>query len=518
MGNNTSIFSQGAAIVVTVEKAQYQAGEVVKGRIYLNVVKESVSCNEIFIKLVGVENTSVEYTTTSGTGKNRKTTHHTAHETHTIFTADSALHSYTGGLVKKGNYEYPFELSLPPTLPGTVNGAAPSAKYSINYTLEARLQRHGTLTWDVTNKIYLYIVDKQVVVPLTPKYVEPSLKKINFLCCISSGTMGLGSKVNTTSAYSGDNIVVTYDVGNYSTSRIKAMQVSIVQSSFVTAQGHSDRSYTTLSSTRIEACELTNVTPKNDGQVYDFERIRNEMAASLMNDTNLMNITIPEGTKHSYDGCLFHIRHSMHIKICTPFCVDDPEIAIPLKLLGQKHENLIDGASNSFILEMPNNLENDSYVKPADWDSEVSATVMLYAAPVKDDSSKQDVSSIDGLLDQMNKCGKQSRVNTVAEWVTYGDISSLTPQNIHRIYQCISVQSDFADISSILCDRMINVVTVEHVYQAAIACKEGAEVKYAICSNFARNCVDKANAGDKLTKLGLSDFFLHLLKKEYGLV
>ena len=64
---------KNASVNVALERTSYSAGEVLNGYVDINIVNGHVSCERIDIEIKDEVHTTVHYTRTHGTGKNRRT-------------------------------------------------------------------------------------------------------------------------------------------------------------------------------------------------------------------------------------------------------------------------------------------------------------------------------------------------------------------------------------------------------------------------------------------------------------
>ena len=103
---------------------------------------------------VGKEHSHVHWTTThtSGSGKNRRTTtrHHHAYRDRTLVAIDVPLGTFPEGVVRPGNYEFPFSATLPAGLPSVMAASGGGGDCRVTYTLKARLHKPSWYKWDTT--------------------------------------------------------------------------------------------------------------------------------------------------------------------------------------------------------------------------------------------------------------------------------------------------------------------------------------------------------------------------------
>ena len=175
MGNTT-----GAFVVVQLNDAgTHCGGSTVRGRVYLDVQKSSVSADSLNIRFYGREHSRIEYSETEGSGDDSRTVSKTAHATNYFYDVDYQLCSYLDNTVQNGRYEYPFEIKLPLNIPGKQSFSQFLASIDVTYHVEARLHRHGMLTWDVKNSMEVLMLDPPYKRIPTPGFSPPSTLPIH---------------------------------------------------------------------------------------------------------------------------------------------------------------------------------------------------------------------------------------------------------------------------------------------------------------------------------------------------
>ncbi len=125
-GNSTTAFVQ-------LENEVVYAGSEVRGRVYLNLTSE-VSATAFLLEVRGKEATTVHYTRSSGSGKNRKTTHHYARASRELLRIDIQLTSCPSAKIGPGQFEFPFRFDLPATLPTTMSCRRGRSHCHVAYT------------------------------------------------------------------------------------------------------------------------------------------------------------------------------------------------------------------------------------------------------------------------------------------------------------------------------------------------------------------------------------------------
>ena len=335
MGN--TIFSAGAFVAVKIDDpGTHFGGKTVKGRVYLDVQKSSVTADSLNIRFYGQERSCVVYYVTVGHGKKRHRERRHAHATVKFFEVDYILHSY-GGEVQQGRYEYPFEITLPVGIPGKLGGSSGDSYFLIDYHIEARLHRQGMLTWDVHNSVEILMLDPPYNRIPTPVFSTPSTVPVHSFCCIRSGTMTLAIKLDSNNVVGSEVFRAFYEISNQSTSRIKALEISVLQNLECRADGHVHQSSSTVFHERIDASQLQNVAPiaKQDANLSSEQPEQGAIKAlldSLSRGQHFLNVTIPNTWAPTLLGALGAITYTLRVHIKTPFGVEDPLVDCALIL------------------------------------------------------------------------------------------------------------------------------------------------------------------------------------------
>lgn len=172
--NGSTMSSNGGQLVVSLDQPHIVAGEQITGKVYLNL-GASKNCSSLEMKICGAEVTRVHYTTTSGTGKNKKTHHHTAHGRDEFLTVNFALASFPANKVEAGNYEYPFQATLPQnslsSLSGGGNGGR-SSSWRVEYNVDVRLHAQSFVSWDVRHTLPFMVYPAPILASApSPAYI-----------------------------------------------------------------------------------------------------------------------------------------------------------------------------------------------------------------------------------------------------------------------------------------------------------------------------------------------------------
>jgi hypothetical protein len=520
---NTSVLSTGAAIAVQFDNpiGQVYGGTVLSGKVFLSVHKRSISADTLNVKFFGQEYTHVTYTETVSDGDNNSRSEtRTATQSAPIISMDYVLVTF-GGSVRKGNYEYPFQITLPPGLPGKQGERIGSDYFLIEYFLEARLHRLGMLTWDVKNKTEIFLADPPYVNLPTPSFAIPQTVPVYFCCCINTGTMTLSSNVNNTNICMEEILRIDYSVHNESSSRVKALEIIVVEASSFHAMGHYSGSKNNLCYERIpaELLEGIETTTGNDTKnststvLISTEAIKRSMKSK--------QFVFPT-SRPTFRGQLGSVTHTVFVRIITPCCVQNPSIEIPLLV----HRTAAPAYTMAPQVGVP-------FARPADWVAEAypvvnlstnvhivqamnaAATAEAGTGGIIPSAPSVPLDSVDGLISQLQQGNQWVESSILTEWLTYGDTLSLmnNPQTFQAIFRCIRNEYSYYSFPDILGKAFPEQITMQHIIAAASGVIPNEQGK--VCINFSKYCCDKENAKQTLESLNLSSSTLSVVLLYY---
>ena len=398
MGNATGAF---VAVQIDAPGTHY-GGKTVRGKVYLDVQKSSVSADSLNIRFYGQEHSRVVR------GKKR------AFASKLFYDVDYQLCSYDENAVQNGRYEYPFEIKLPLNLPGKQRCSHfnRNSFHAIDYHVEARLHRHGMLTWDVKNSMEVLMLDPPYDRIPTPVFSPPSTVPIHKYCCIPSGTMALAVKLDSNNIVESEAFRVFYEINNKSTCQVKALEISVHQTFKCQAGVHRDYNHVSVFHQRIDSSRLQNSSPievakdnNNNSLSIGKEEIR-MMVDSLAKGNNFLEVTIPasrisvpsftgscsritivissiylfgafvDDSIHYSDndvlflGILGSVSYCLRVQIKTPFGVEDPRIECPIILhrTAFSFEHVVPAVEHEFTL-------------PPDWKSMKPSALVQFELP-----------------------------------------------------------------------------------------------------------------------------------------
>lgn len=527
-----------ASIAIQVNSLVLIPGNMVHGKIYLHVNADKVDGEQLVVRLTGCEFAQVRWTTTSkDSDGNSHTHHHSHHTTSTFLDMPYVLSTIPNGCFLKGQYEFPFQFMVPP-------GVIPSMQASVGgdhggdccvyYKLEARLHRKGWLKWDVKNHIHLQVLATPLPFTSFPAYIPPQEKDIHLCCCYKRGTATVGMHTPSALMAPGENFSLSYVLQNNSHTRVKAIEITLVETVSWHSGGHRRQSCVNLFHQRLEGKtlpeQLVNTINQRKaataGGSYDAGMVRSMAALKELLDANQYECQghIAETARFTMAGRLITVTHTLMMKICTPFGNSNPSITYPMtlysapnlsvavKIISPSNENGTEKNGDAMSNTISNPMGSDgSTIAAADWRPSVIATEVVfptavYMNPVEGDpdsintdllapsappmSTATSSSSIDQLYYALQHT--YSPATEVKNWIAANGsvVNTLTAEQYGKIYSLLSGILDQLQATDMLVNACISVTCDQIV---AIAQYASPLIKTQIISKFAAKCSDKEN-------------------------
>jgi hypothetical protein len=371
---------------------------LVTGKVYLQVNQNSVSCGSIGARVIGGEHTAVKYTTSTGSGKHRKTTTRTARSSSHFMDVSICLATIPNDTLTPGCYEYPFSFTVPNGAPASMNCNGRSS-CSVSYVMEVWLNRPGLMRWDIKNKRMFLVVSEVSANSVTPLIMEPSMQPVSTMCCFKRGEVYAGAVLSSAMLVSGGQTTIKYAIQNVSTSRINAIEISVVERIYFHARGHG--------STRMNIVLFVRLDPRTanfDMGALSKEAIkeqREKRAARgqgaghgrsaadsdvleslhhiLSGENHKFDALVSAAAKSTFRGNLITVSHQLQIKIVTPYGTSNPVFTRPLLMFSRSSRD--QGATTGDGYEMTEP-EFAPQSMPADWAPVVAARAELPAFPL----------------------------------------------------------------------------------------------------------------------------------------
>ena len=537
--------SSSSSLSVTLDKGIYRGGEKMTGKILLRVLADGkVHANELRVKFHCREHASVTVSRQQGTGKNARTVTHTYHENRDIMNMEYCLFRFDqhGGpaTLGKGDYAFPFSIDLPVGCPASFGFRQGRNHCSLRYTLQSSLATPGMLFG--TSEHNSLVMDVRVEgpyypVPPAPTLLLPRSDPLAMCCCFKRGTLVSGASLSATTLSNGQQLAVVLALENHSTCRVKAVEVTLVEHVSWHAQGHREWCQRERFSRRISAEQLgTMVSPVSeieagldDGEV--LRRINAAIQNTLQGGAAPSSTTeVPiHGYTNTYNSHLITVTHTLVIKICTPFGVNNASHTARIIVQSpppQPYNSTFDEKmSCQFDIPEPS---APPVPIPADWHpremntlpmahpvwcsygSEATAVPQVVAVPwtgdhkiqplLQEQGATQHTLTVQGLVQQLDASYPGAHASIVADWfAANGAVSVLSPSDIGLVFQHCPDPSCQVRIAEFLATRLQG-ISVQHmiaVTQAILGsseeCHAATGTRLQCVKALARVCVDPAN-------------------------
>eukprot|EP00163_Fabomonas_tropica_P023611 TRINITY_DN40986_c0_g1_i1.p1 TRINITY_DN40986_c0_g1~~TRINITY_DN40986_c0_g1_i1.p1 ORF type:complete len:438 (-),score=15.62 TRINITY_DN40986_c0_g1_i1:81-1394(-) len=231
-------FSHQNSIHVATERPVYHPGDLVRGNIYLNVVKE-IHCEGVHIKVTGYEKTSWEVQRTRQVpveggqpGQTRAETYHQPFGgKKEFFKVKIPVYNASNNVFLPGQFALPFEFGLPQGLPGVFDerGAHGTTHYSaqIVYKIKAECHVSGFMKSDLKHKQHLILREHDL--SGTHPVSREGSSNVTQYCCINRGTAFMRVHTDKQMYTPGETAQVVCEVDNQSTVRIRRIKVKLFQ-------------------------------------------------------------------------------------------------------------------------------------------------------------------------------------------------------------------------------------------------------------------------------------------------
>jgi hypothetical protein len=377
------------------------------------------------------------------------------------------LASISDRMIRAGQYEYPFQFTIPNGAPASMQAGKGSSSCNINYSMQVWLDRPGFLRWDIRSTVYVNVANPPPVGNHTPLYIEPMQVPVHSCCCIHRGDILMGGSAESSIISAGGQSSVKYAVQNSSSVPIKAIEISIVEDISFSARGHHGRTYATLYHTRLSPAaaglELALRPSKKGDANADFADLR-ALSSMLESDLYKLPFTVPSSARNTYNGCIVRVEHYFKIQVMTTMGTANPVISRPIKVFSQIRPEMLEPETSEKIPDAP--------MLPQNWAPAVAQPVelppMALCFPVEhvEGEDNQPVvyvsatvypavevfKNFDQFLASLSQgqgydsCGKLERFIR-----TGNSIDALTPEQFYSMFRAVQDvfdQQRFADILS----------------------------------------------------------------------
>ncbi|CAD8156193.1 unnamed protein product [Paramecium octaurelia] len=310
MGNKQG--SEFGGIMVRTEKTNYFAGDLVKGNIYLHIIKSGYHGNVVQFSIVGKEKTEWEVST----GKSS-----TTHRGKNVFYEDSfVINTFLNENLMVGQFVFPFELELPLDLPGSLYHSY-GLLASVAYKIKVRIISNSKSINDIKNEQEIIIREPiQEILQASQKKVTANLTT---WCCKQQGFCSITAKAEKNLYQSGELVNITYDIDN-SNCKLNLEKVDASIMSRLIIQSNSGAQYR-------QEVKLNSVS--QSGIQKGMKLLSSASTGCSLQLVNIKNPTIvlAPSTNGSLVNFQYYVIINPNFEGCT-FCSSKPIVEVPITL------------------------------------------------------------------------------------------------------------------------------------------------------------------------------------------
>jgi hypothetical protein len=324
-------------IGIRLDQDVVEAGNVLKGRVYLSVQSREQHAKGIHLVLKGEESVLIVRRNGNEHGHHSGGDHvhnHTASSS--ILHMDVPLTSFPTGVVPPGQYEYPFEWPLPDNIPSTMHCGKGESSCTIEYQLTAYLYNSGSLSflpdYSSTVTVTVAALSTEQVTPVQMDLEEFNIKS----CCADRGTVTMGWDADTIVAAPRGTINVGIMGKNDSSIEMKYLRSKLLETVTWSAHGHSEKLQREIASTKICATELALWKPllylpsRSERRRRQYDQVASHLHSEVFANRIVTQLHVYHGARDSYLGITIGVRHSLIVTAETPgaCCITSPESSV----------------------------------------------------------------------------------------------------------------------------------------------------------------------------------------------
>jgi len=339
---------------IRTDQETYDAGSVVTGTIYVSITtSKPVQATSLNLSFVGEERVVIHHTTSEShtDHQGRTTNRHRDHYERAnciFYKFDYPIASFQGkqgGIIAPGQYEYPFQVTLPQDLPGCTSCVRGQSRCDILYKMTAHFVQpdagffskppHFTKSFGV-----LAHTDAQQTNDVAGIKLPPEVTPVKTCCCFGKGTMTLQCEIDKSILSPHDHLEIQFAGKNESTVKVLNVKVELDEIVEWHAHGHSEK-LTRAAAERVLA---------GGHEMPEFQELRrvprrhhyfgipdsSDATASLTNNTPSRKtfLVVPGDIRDTYRGNLMEVRHIVTITLVTSggCCTTSPESCVALQV------------------------------------------------------------------------------------------------------------------------------------------------------------------------------------------
>eukprot|EP00979_Chaetoceros_neogracilis_P008403 scaffold1867_cov186-Chaetoceros_neogracile.AAC.10 len=321
-----------------------QAGEILSGKLIITqkASSKTYKASDLAIYFRGKEYTSVEYTESTGSGKDQSYTTSTAHAKCQIMRVN--LNCQTDRIIQHGKllpggHTIPFRFQVPTGIPSSMyvsDGRRDSAK--IAYCLRAVLKGSGIFQ-DHQSRLEIKVLAQAQSIRTVPAMIPPRWQKITSWGCIKKGDMTFGVKCMDTQLNPGQKVLLKAAMVNDSMAGIQQIDINLRQITQMQAGSHGHTKCHIASSSRHS---------QDHHKILDKDSLKisrkNKVSRRQTNIQNLHHILdaddngqccelyIPLDVDNTYVGQYITNKHDICVRFSTDSGFTNPEVYIPVNI------------------------------------------------------------------------------------------------------------------------------------------------------------------------------------------
>lgn len=339
MGNRSSV----ATIHVAFDNDAIVPDYPATGKVHLDIVQDIVSCTSVECRVVGSETTSVSFTRVSGDS----TVTETEHQKRDFLNITFILQQNSSETMNKGQYEYPYEFTIPGDAPLSMKAKGAGDKGKVSYSMEVWLNRPGRMRWSIRHFMKLNVIKPSPRDTLTPLYFRPSAVPVSSMMkSIERGDIRIGAKAASDELTAGCRSAVKIAMENNSTVPVKAIEVSILEKVTIRANHFTGGPRPVkLFHVRFTPRELgLDLSPRTSQNVNnaDQAQVLRTLRQKIETEDYKLNLFVPAHARCSHHGgfSLIHVTHTLEITAITSFGTENPTVSQELTIYSPKPANV----------------------------------------------------------------------------------------------------------------------------------------------------------------------------------
>lgn len=331
-GNHSAMGNAPVKIGIRLEQNVVEAGNVLKGRVYLSIRSRDQQAQGIHLVLTGLEKSLIVKNETEQNRETRKSLTTSS----TFLNMDVPLKIFPKGTVPPGQYEYPFEWPLPDNIPSSMNCQLGDSSCAIEYQLTAYLFNSRSINvlpdFSSNATITVHGFSKGQSHGVQVDLEEYRIKS----CCADRGTMTMGWDADTAVVAPKGVINVGITGKNDSIVDTQFLSVRLMETVTWSAHGHSEKRERMIASSEIYVTEnalwkpLVQLPPRRERFRNRYDAMGGDIRAGLFENRCVAYIEVAQDARDSYAGNVVGVRHSLIVTAVTPggCCVTSPESSV----------------------------------------------------------------------------------------------------------------------------------------------------------------------------------------------